>query len=118
MRYVGLDVHSKRSCICVLNAQGALEREWVVRGPWPKVVEALSEVDAPFTVCYEAGLGYGYLHDALKRVAAVVRVAHPGQLRIIQDVIFSLTDTTGGSLMRCKCRSPRSRCFPSLPPRG
>ncbi|MHC4996608.1 MAG: hypothetical protein ACYTGQ_16305, partial [Planctomycetota bacterium] len=68
MRYIGVDVHSKQSRICVLSKNGALEREWTVRGPWPKVVEALAEIKSPFAVCYEAGLGYGYIHDALSRI--------------------------------------------------
>lgn len=83
MRYVGIDVHSRQSRVCVLSETGVLDREWTVRGPWPKVVEALAEVETPFAVCYEASLCYGYLHDAVSKIAAEVRVAHPGQLRLI-----------------------------------
>ena len=37
----------------------------------------------PLSVCYEAGCGYGPLHDALAPVAAHVAVAHPGAVRLI-----------------------------------
>jgi hypothetical protein len=83
MRYIGVDVHSRQSRICVLSENGALEREWTVRGPWPKVIDALAEVESPFAVYYEASLGYGYIYDALSRIATEIRVAHPGQLRLI-----------------------------------
>jgi len=83
MYYVGLDVHQKRSVLCILNANGQRVREIVIRGPWPKLFETLATIDRPFEICYEASCGYGYLHDRLRRVAQRVVVAHPGQLRLI-----------------------------------
>lgn len=37
------------------------------------------QTPAPFAVCYEASCGYGYLHEQFSRVAATVKVAHPGR---------------------------------------
>ncbi len=34
-------------------------------------------------MCYEASCGYGPLHDALRRLAHQIQVAHPGHLRFI-----------------------------------
>ena len=34
-------------------------------------------------MCYEASCGYGPLHDALRRLAHQIQVAHPGHLRLI-----------------------------------
>jgi transposase len=36
-----------------------------------------------FAVCYDASCGYGWLYDALVKLAVHVAVAHPGQLRLI-----------------------------------
>ena len=83
MWYVGLDVHSKSSTICVLNEDGKKQRSETIRGPWPKAVQRLERLEQPFSVCYEASLGHRYLYDALKQVAASVIVAHPGHLRLI-----------------------------------
>jgi len=83
MYYVGLDVHQKRSVLCILDDNGRRVKQIVVRGPWPKLFEALATVEQPFAICYEASCGYGYLHDRLRRLAQHVVVAHPGQLRLI-----------------------------------
>ncbi len=54
-----------------------------IQGHWDKGLRTLAESPEPFSVCYEASCGYGYLHDALAPVAHRVTVAHPGQLRLI-----------------------------------
>jgi len=84
MYYVGLDVHQKRSSLCILDGDGKLVKRLEVKGPWPRLFEAVErQVPRPFAVCYEASCGYGHLHDRLARVAERVVVAHPGQLRLI-----------------------------------
>jgi transposase len=83
MYYVGLDVHQKRSVLCILDESGRRVKEIIVRGPWSKLFEALADLDQPFAICYEASCGYGYLYDHLRRIARRVVVAHPGQLRLI-----------------------------------
>ncbi len=40
-------------------------------------------VSGPWTICFEATCGYGYLYRELSRLAQRVVVAHPGQLRLI-----------------------------------
>jgi len=83
MRYVGLDVHWKRSTICVLDELGRRESGREVHGSWEKVLRVLSEVKRPFAICFEASTGYGYLYEKLKEMAERVVVAHPGKLRLI-----------------------------------
>ena len=91
MHYVGLDVHAKRSSLCILNGDGKVVKQETVHGPWPAAVERVREAAgsgsgsgaAPLSVCYEAGCGYGPLHDALSPLAGHVAVAHPGALRLI-----------------------------------
>lgn len=84
MYYVGLDVHAKRSSICILDADGKLVKRLEVKGAWAKLfAEVDRSVPRPFAICYEASCGYGHLHDQLAKRAARVSVAHPGQLRLI-----------------------------------
>jgi transposase len=83
MYSVGLDVHAKRSSLCILDENGKHHKHLEVRGPWPMLLETLDTLPRPFAVCFEASCGYGYLHDELARRAACVQVAHPGQLRLI-----------------------------------
>ena len=83
MWYVGLDAHLRQSSICVLDESGRLVRQQTVHGAWDDAVKAITSLKEPFSVCYEASCGYGYLHERLSRIAARVVVAHPGQLRLI-----------------------------------
>ena len=85
MYYVGLDVHQKRSSICILDRDGKQVKRLEVKGSWAKVVEAVAQVPGPFSICYEASCGYGYLYEKLSAapLARHVAVAHPGQLRLI-----------------------------------
>jgi transposase len=84
MHYVGLDVHARRSSVCVLNADGKAVRRFEVRGDWPALLERLAaDVPRPFAVCYEASCGYGFLHGRLSALADRVAVAHLGKLRLI-----------------------------------
>jgi transposase len=83
MYYVGLDVHYRTSTYCVLDADGHEVKSETIRGHWPKLLDRLSLLKEPWTVCFEATCGYGYLYRELSRIAARVIVAHPGQLRLI-----------------------------------
>jgi transposase len=83
MHYVGLDVHQKRSSICILDRDGKQVKRLEVKGSWAQVVEAVARVPGPFSVCYEASCGYGHLYEKLAPLARHVAVAHPGQLRLI-----------------------------------
>ena len=83
MYYVGLDVHQKRSSLCILDRDGKQVKRLEVKGSWAQVVEAVAQVPGPFSVCYEASCGYGYLYERLSPLARHVAVAHPGQLRLI-----------------------------------
>jgi transposase len=84
MYYVGLDVHAKRSSICILDGNGKLVKHLEVKGSWQKLFETIDQqVPKPFAVCYEASCGYGYLYDQFSKRAERIKVAHPGQLRLI-----------------------------------
>jgi transposase len=84
MHYVGLDVHARRSSLCILGPDGKVVKRLEVRGAWPELLEQVaSQVPRPFSVCFEASCGYGYLHERLSALAARVAVAHPGKLRLI-----------------------------------
>src|SRR3989440_12530219 len=84
MYYVGLDVHGKRSSLCILDDNGKLVKRLEVKGDWPRLLEVVDQqVPKPFTICYEASCGYGYLHDQLAKRAERVTVGDPGQIRLI-----------------------------------
>lgn len=83
MLYVGLDVHAKRSSMCILDDDGKTVKQELIRGPWPSVLERLGTIERPFSVCYEASCGYGHLYDRIAPLASHVAVAHPGHLRLI-----------------------------------
>jgi transposase len=86
MHYVGLDVHARRSSLCILDSIGKVVKRLEVKGSWPKVLEQVAaQVPRPFAVCFEASCGYGYLHERLSALAGCdrVAVAHPGKLRLI-----------------------------------
>ena len=78
MFYVGLDVHSKFTVICILNNDGKVHERHKVHSA--EVLLATLARLSKFAVCFEASCGYGWLHDKLKPIAARVVVAHPGRL--------------------------------------
>jgi len=84
MHYVGLDVHQKRSSICILDPHGKQVKRLEVKGHWPAVLAEISrQAPRPFSICYEASCGYGYLYERLAPIARQVSVADPGQLALI-----------------------------------
>ena len=85
MLTVGLDVHFRKSSLCVLDENGKTVREQEVKGHWTEVLKELGKLDQPFQICYEASLGYGYLYDQIGKLKQAKKtvVAHPGQLRLI-----------------------------------
>ncbi len=86
MHYIGMDVHSKVTMMCVLDENGKKVQERVVRGPLPEAVARLKGLRrdlGPLAICYEASCGYGWLHDQAAPLGLKVQVAHPGKLRII-----------------------------------
>ena len=84
MYYVGLDVHARRSSLCILDPCGKVDKRLEVKGSWPRLMEQVAaQVPRPFSVCFEASCGYGYLHGRLSALAERVAVAHPGKLRPI-----------------------------------
>ncbi len=83
MRYVGLDAHWRQSTICVLDNRGHKLASRTIRAGWSKVLEELGKIRKPFSVCFEASSGYGFLFEKLQAIARQVVVAHPGQLRLI-----------------------------------
>jgi transposase len=83
MLYVGLDVHSRQSSLCILNSSGGTVNQIQIKGPRSAVVDQLKRIAEPFSICYEASCGYGHLYEQIRPLAAHVAVAHPGKLRLI-----------------------------------
>ena len=69
MLYVGLDVHSRQSSLCILNSAGGTVNQIQIKGSRAQVVDRLRQLDQPFSVCYEASCGYGHLYEALRPLA-------------------------------------------------
>ena len=80
---IGIDVHQRKSQVCILDENGKPVKQTMIHGTWTRLLEFLERVDHPFAVCYEASCGYGHLYDKLRRISQRVVVAHPGQLRLI-----------------------------------
>lgn len=83
MLTVGIDAHDRLYAMCILDANGKVFKEHVVRGGVDEVAAWLKGLGQPVRVCYEASLGYGLLYDRLRPVAVEVKVAHPSHLRAI-----------------------------------
>jgi transposase len=83
MLYVGLDVHSRQSSLCILNSGGGTVNQVQLKGSRSMVVDHLRQLKEPFAVCFEASCGYGQLYERLTPLAQHVAVAHPGKLRLI-----------------------------------
>lgn len=83
MLYVGLDVHSRQSSLCILNSAGGVVNQIQLKGSRSLVVDRLRQLNEPFSLCYEASCGYGHLYEQVRPLAAHVAVAHPGKLRLI-----------------------------------
>jgi len=83
MYYVGLDVHARRSSLCILDGHGKQIKQLQVVGNWDKLLGAVAQLPRPMTIAYEASCGYGYLHGRLSQLAERVVVGHPGQMRLI-----------------------------------
>ena len=122
MYYVGLDVHQKRSSICILDSAGKQVKRLEVKGTWAQVVGAVAaRVPGRFSVCYEASCGYGHLYEKLSSLplATHVAVAHPGQLRLIyrskrkNDRVDAAKLAKLLYLRRCTC--PVATCGPGAP---
>jgi len=84
MHHVGLDVHARMISICILDANGHVVKKLTYEGSWGQFPKWLRRhIKGRFAVVFEACCGYGWLFDELTRLGANVRVAHPGQLRLI-----------------------------------
>lgn len=83
MYYVGLDVHARRSSLCILDNDGKRIKPAQVLGGWDRLLEEVGKLPRPMAVGYEASCGYGYLHERLSALAERVVVGHPGQMRLI-----------------------------------
>lgn len=83
MRYVGLDIHQSMTAVCILDENGKREKAFLFKKHFSKLGEILREIPTPFSVCFEASAGYGFLYEMFFPYAKQVLVAHPGQLRLI-----------------------------------
>jgi transposase len=83
MYYVGLDVHQKKSSVCILDSLGKKVKEFTVPGGFDRLLEELAKLPRPLAVCFEASTGCGWLCDQVRPLAQRIEVAHPGQVRLI-----------------------------------
>lgn len=85
MFYVGLDVHSRKMSVCILDENGKRIKELELSGDVSRLLAELTRIRGEFRVCYEASCGYGSLYDRLVKLPNVrqILVAHPGQVRLI-----------------------------------
>ena len=72
MQYVGMDVHWRRTTICILDENGKRVKLFEVRGAWEKVLGELVRIRGAWQVCFEASCGYGWLYERLKKMAQKV----------------------------------------------
>jgi len=86
MHYIGMDVHSKVTAICILDDNGH-KKEHLHKGAWRDLVAKMNalkkELGGPIKVCYEASSTSGWLFDQFTAMGFTVQVAHPGKLRLI-----------------------------------
>lgn len=83
MLTIGIDVHMRYSVVCILSERGEQIKTCRVDGGPSELCAFLRGLEGRKRVCFEASCGYGVYHDALRRVADRVVVAHPGRLRLI-----------------------------------
>ena len=57
MLYVGLDVHSRQSSLCILNSAGGTVNEIQLKGPRSAVVDRLRQLDQPLIAKPPFGMG-------------------------------------------------------------
>ena len=61
--------HYRTSTYCILNPDGRELKCETIRGHWPKLLARLATLKEPWTVCFEATCGYGFLYRQLSRMA-------------------------------------------------
>ena len=85
MWYVGLDVHTNKTFVCILNEDGKRIKTRAITGPYPHVVAVLKDLHKGqrCKIVFEASASYGWLFEQLGAIATTVQVAHPGRLRLI-----------------------------------
>ena len=80
--FAGIDLHKRYLTLCVLNPDGNVvvqHRRLTTDG----LVPVLAELDGPITVAVEATLHWAWLHDRLVAQGYAVKVADPGQVKLI-----------------------------------
>jgi len=80
--YVGMDTHKASTTFYASDLYGNNAFNHTVRGNWRQAVDYLKTLKQPLSICFEASLSYGPIHDVLTPLAKVT-VAHPGKLRLI-----------------------------------
>ncbi len=76
-RYLGIDVHSKSSTICVLSAAGKKVRQDVVETNGQALIGYLGQIPGQLHVCLEEGEWSGWLHEILEPHVKEIVVEHP-----------------------------------------
>ena len=77
MYCIGLDVHSAMTTVCVMDPNGKIVREKVIRGPLQDVVSAVAALQKELgavRICYEASTAAGWLWDRLQGAGRTILV--------------------------------------------
>lgn len=82
MFYIGLDIHTTHTTVCVLDQYGKVFQRHQAK-EFDDVIKFIKTTPGHFKVCYEASTGYGRYFELLDPIADYVAVAHPGSLTLI-----------------------------------
>ena len=85
MLYVGVDAHSKRSHITVMDEQGEVVKRAEVASNRESISRALRRYRQPLKATVEASRSWGLMYDWLDEIADEVVLAHPLKVRAIAE---------------------------------
>lgn len=85
MLYVGVDAHSKRSHITVMDEKGKIVKRAEVASSRESISRALGRYREPLKATVEASRCWGPMYDWLDEVAEEVVLAHPLKVRAIAE---------------------------------
>ena len=83
--YVGMDVHTACIVIAVLNAQGKLVQQTIIKTKASTVRDFIKGLSGEVHVTFEEGTHSAWLHDLLNRHVARLIVCNPRKNNLLRD---------------------------------
>ncbi|HLI56021.1 MAG TPA: IS110 family transposase [Actinomycetota bacterium] len=83
MVYAGIDVHRKRSQLCVLEESGAEVMNRNYENSSQEFRDALDDLEPGTKVAFEAAYGWGWLADLLEQCSLEAHLVHPAACKAI-----------------------------------